>query len=69
MTIVHGAALRWTERFPALVYGYGGYGVSLSPGFLDNIYWSPGYSRAYTFVVTNLRAARSMVSRGIGPET
>ena len=55
MTIIHRRGSAMDGTVPTLVYGYGGYGISLSPEFLDNIYWSPWLQQGYTFVVTNLR--------------
>jgi prolyl oligopeptidase len=55
MTIVHHRGSAMDGTVPTLVYGYGGYGVSMSPEFLDNIYWRPWLEQGYTLVVTNLR--------------
>jgi len=55
MNIIHRRGSAMDGTVPTLVYGYGGYGVSLSPNFLDNIYWSPWLQQGYTLVVTNLR--------------
>jgi prolyl oligopeptidase len=40
---------------PTLVYGYGGYGISESPYFVANIYWTPWLQQGYTLVMTNIR--------------
>jgi prolyl oligopeptidase len=55
MNIIHRQGSAMDGTVPTLVYGYGGYGVSLSPDFLDNIYWRPWLQEGYTLVVTNLR--------------
>jgi prolyl oligopeptidase len=55
VNIIHRRGSAMDGTVPTLVYGYGGYGISLSPDFLDNIYWSPWLQQGYTLVVTNLR--------------
>jgi prolyl oligopeptidase len=55
MTIIHRHGSAMDGTVPTLVYGYGGYGISESPYFVDNIYWGPWLQQGYTLVITNIR--------------
>ena len=55
MTIIHRRGSAMDGTVPTLVYGYGGYSISMSPEFLDSIYWRPWLEQGYTLVITNLR--------------
>jgi prolyl oligopeptidase len=50
---------------PTLLYGYGGYGISMSPNFdFTRRLW---FDRGGVYVVANIRAAASSVKTGIRP--
>jgi prolyl oligopeptidase len=55
MSIIHRRGSAMDGTVPTLVYGYGGYGISLSPAFVDNTNWHPWLQQGYTLVITNIR--------------
>ncbi len=55
MNIIHRRGSAMDGTVPTLVYGYGGYGISLSPEFVGSIYWTTWLQQGYTLVITNLR--------------
>ncbi len=55
MNIIHRRGSAMDGTVPTLVYGYGGYGISQSPQFVDGIYWSTWLQQGYTLVITNIR--------------
>ena len=55
MTIVHQKGLKRDGSTPALIYGYGGYGVSQSPAYLGNSNFRLWLEQGGTLVLTNLR--------------
>jgi prolyl oligopeptidase len=55
MNIIHRRGSVMDGTVPTLVYGYGGYGISLSPEFVGSIHWTTWLQQGYTLVITNLR--------------
>jgi prolyl oligopeptidase len=55
MNIIHRRGSAMDGTVPTLVYGYGGFGISLSPGFVGGIFWRPWLQQGYTLVITNIR--------------
>jgi prolyl oligopeptidase len=55
MNIIHRRGSAMDGTVPTLVYGYGGYGISLAPEFVGGIYWTPWLQQGYTLVITNIR--------------
>jgi prolyl oligopeptidase len=55
MNIIHRRGSAMDGTVPTLVYGYGGYGISLSPEFVGSIYWTTWLQQGYTLVITNIR--------------
>jgi prolyl oligopeptidase len=55
MSIIHRRGSAMDGTVPTLVYGYGGYGISMSPSFVGFLWWKPWLEQGYTLVITNLR--------------
>jgi prolyl oligopeptidase len=55
MSIIHRRGSPMDGTVPTLVYGYGGYGISMHPSFAGILLWRPWLERGYTLVITNIR--------------
>jgi prolyl oligopeptidase len=55
MSIIHKRGSAMDGTVPTIVYGYGGYGISMTPQYVGRARWQPWMEEGYTLVITNLR--------------